>query len=334
MVREEMQMSLGAFARFASAVVVVCLPPAFAFAQLDAAQIRGSVLDEKGQPIQGVAVELKYKGETRAPIVKNATTDKKGGFVRVGLRGGDWSLTFRKDGYKTIGIDTYLSIGGLSEIPPVTMTAAQAAPASAAAAAPVPGPAERAQELGEAYMKALAAAEAGQFAEAETLFKAILTDLPNLPEAHYNLGYLYERRGATAEAEAELRKALDLQPQNAAALIALAALLDRRGASEEALTLLEAGAPQLADNARVQFALGATAFNLGRSAVAEPAFEKAVALDPANAEPLFYLGSLAVGRNDVPTAVARLEKYVAVATPASPNLETAKALLATLKKKK
>lgn len=329
-------MSLGPFARFASiAAVVVCLPPAFAFAQLDAAQIRGSVVDEKGQPIQGVAVELKFKGETRAPIVKNATTDKKGGFIRVGLKGGDWSLTFKKDGYKTVGIDTYLSIGGLSEIPPVTLAAVTlAAEKAAPAPAPAPGPTDRAKELGEAYMKALAAAEAGQSAEAETMFKAILADVPNLAEAHYNLGYLYERRGATAEAEAELRKALDLQPQNAAALIALAALLDRRGANEEALTLLEASAPRLADNARVQFALGATAFNLGRGAVAEPAFEKAVALDPANAEPLFYLGSIAVGRNDVPAAIERLQKFVAAAPPTSPNLETAKALLATLRKKK
>lgn len=325
-------MSLGTLARFASVAVVACLAPASVFAQLDAAQIRGSVLDEKGQPIQGVAVELKYKGETRAPIVKNATTDKKGGFVRVGLKGGDWSLTFKKDGYKTVGIDTYLSIGGLSEIPPVTMVAAPPAPAAAPAPAAISGADEKARQLGDLYLKAVAAVEAGQTAEAETMFKAIVLELPDLAEAHYNLGYLYEKRGATAEAEAEFRRAFELQPQNAVALVALAAIVERRAGNEEALALLEANAPRFADNARVQFALGATAFNLGRNVVAEPAFEKAAALDPANAETLFFLGSIALGRNDVPAAIERLDKFVATAPPASPNIETAKALLATLRK--
>jgi Flp pilus assembly protein TadD len=327
-------MNLGFIVRVAAAASVTCLLPAVAFAQLDAAQIRGSVVNEKGQPIPGVAVELKFKGETRAPIVKNATTDKKGGFVRVGLKGGDWSLTFRKDGYKTVGIDTYLSIGGLSEIPPVTMV--EAAPASAAAPAPAPaaisGADAKARQLAAVYAKAVAAVEAGQTAEAETMFKAIVQELPDLAEAHYNLGYLYEKRGATAEAEAEFRRAFELQPQNAVALVALAAIVERRAGNEEALALLEANAPRFADNARVQFALGATAFNLGRNVVAEPAFEKAAALDPANAETLFFLGSIALGRNDVPTAIERLDKFVATAPPTSPNVETAKALLATLRK--
>ena len=106
---QELLMNLVSRAVTAVATLGVCFLPALAYAQLDAAQLRGSVVDDKGQPIQGVEVEIKYKGETRTPIIKKATTDKKGGFVRVGLKGGDWTLTFRKDGYKTAGLDTYLS---------------------------------------------------------------------------------------------------------------------------------------------------------------------------------------------------------------------------------
>ena len=331
-------MSLGFRARAIAAAAIIIVLPALAYAQLDAAQVRGSVVDEKGQPIQGVSVEIKFKGETRAPIVKTTTTDKKGGFIRLGLRGGDWTLTFKKDGYKTVGIDTYLSIGGLSEIPPVTLPPAEAAPppppslspeAAAAAAS-----ADQAKALSDKYAKALAAMMAGQSTEAEALFKELATEVPNLTEARYNLGYLYEQRGALEEAEKEFRAALEAQPENVNALVALATMLDKRGHGEEALALLSSNAARFQDNVRVQFALGATAFNLGKNAVAEPAFEKAAALDPANAETLFYLGSIAVGRNDVPTAMARLEKFVATAPPGSPNVETAKALLATLKKKK
>ena len=314
----------------ATAALLAC--PAIAHAQLDAAQIRGSVIDEKGAPIPGVAVELTYKGETRVPIVKTATTDKKGGFVRVGLKGGDWSLSFKKDGFKTTGVDTYLSIGGLSEIPPVTMTAV--APAPVATGAPALSTQEQAKLLGEAYAKALASLQAGQSADAEAQFKALTEALPNLAEAHYNLGYLYGQRGANAEAEAEFRRTLELQPENPEALVALAALVDKSGRGEDALKMLLDVAPRFESNGRFQFALGAAAFNLGRNQDAEPAFEKAAALDPANAESLFFLGSIAVARNDVPTAVDRLKKFVATAPPASPNLETAKALLASLGKKR
>jgi Tfp pilus assembly protein PilF len=308
--------------------------PAAARAQLDSAQIRGSVVDDKGAPLPGVNVELKYKGESRVPIVKTATTDKKGGFVRVGLKGGDWAISFTKDGYKPTGIDTYLSIGGLSEIPPVTMSAAAPPPPAAASGAPVVSNEEIAKQLGAAYAKALAALQAGESAEAETQFKALTEALPNLAEAHYNLGYLYEKRGAAAEAEGEYRRAAELQPENAEATIALATLLDKGGRSEEAMKLLSDAAPRFPENGRFQFALGAAAFNQGRNAEAEPAFEKAVALDPDNAESLFFLGSIALGRNDVPKALERLRAFEAKAAPSSPNLTTAKALVATLGKKK
>ena len=320
--------------RILTLAAVALAMPSLAHAQLDAAQIRGSVIDDKGAPIPGVAVELKFKGETRVPIVKTATTDKKGGYVRVGLKGGDWSLTFRKEGYKPAGIDTYLSIGGLSEIPPVTLAAVAPEPVASASPSAALSSQEQAKLLGEAYAKALAALQAGQLADAEAQFKTLTEVLPNLAEAHYNLGYLYDKRGAGTEAEAEFRRALELQPENAEAVVALATLVDKKGRGEDALTMLVEAAPRFEANGRFQFALGAAAFNLGRNAQAEPAFEKAAALDPANPESLFFLGSIAVAHNDVPTAVDRLKKFVAAATPASPNLETAKALLASLGKKK
>src|SRR5688572_22034602 len=174
------------FFRSVLAAAVVLTLPAAAFAQLDAAQIRGSVVDAEGQPLAGVEVEMTYKGESRTKIVKTATTDKKGGFVRVGMKGGNWSLVFRKDGFKPTGIDTYLSIGGLSEIPPVTLAvaapdpAAQAAAAAAAAAkdaaAQAAATAGKAKELGEAYGQALAMLQAGQNAEAEAAFKTLVAE--------------------------------------------------------------------------------------------------------------------------------------------------------------
>lgn len=322
---------------------VVLSVPAAALAQLDASQVRGTVVDTQGQPLAGVAVEMEFKGESRAKIVRTVQTDKKGSFVRVGMKAGDWTLTFRKDGFKTVGLNTYLSMGGLSEIPPVTLEvaapdpAAQQAAANAAAAADAAKAASAsaadAKRLGEAYANALSTMQAGLNAEAEAQFKAVVAELPNLAEAHYNLGYLAMQRNAPDEAAAAFRKTIELQPGSGEARIALARLLVSQGKGDEALALLKEKAADHAEDGRYQYALGATAFDLGRNAEAEPAFLKAAELDPSNAESLFFLGSIALGSNDVPGAVKHLQKFIGVAPATSPNLETAKALLATLKKK-
>jgi Tfp pilus assembly protein PilF len=301
------------------------------------ASVRGSVVDEQGQPLPGVKVEMEFKGETRQKIVKSAVTDKKGGFVRVGLTSGPWALTFTKEGYRRHGLDTMLSLGGVSELPPVVLKQAPAATAAGAVAsgpAPIAQDAEAARQLGETYKNALEALKAGQDAAAEAGFKEVLAAAPQVAQAHYNLGYLAGKRGDAAAAEAAFRKAIELQPRNGEAYVALATLLGQKSRGEEALALLQGAAGEFAQDARFQFALGAAAFNLGRNAEAEAAFTRAGELDAANPDVDFYLGSLALGRNDVPAALSHLEKYVAAAPAGAPNLATAKGLLQALRAKK
>ena len=79
-------------------------------------------------PVGDVKIEMEFKGESRQKIVKSMVTDKKGGFVRAGLPGGDFRMTFTKDGYKTYGMDIYISLGGFSEVPDVVIHPGAAAP--------------------------------------------------------------------------------------------------------------------------------------------------------------------------------------------------------------
>src|SRR6266496_2096967 len=83
------------------------------------AGVRGKVLDEQGKGVDGVTIDMDYQGESRVPVKKSQTTDKKGGYVRMGLPGGKWRLAFSKAGYETYQLDTVLSDGGYSELPDV-----------------------------------------------------------------------------------------------------------------------------------------------------------------------------------------------------------------------
>lgn len=299
------------------------------------AGVRGKVIDEQGQPIEGVKLDFDYKGESRVKITKSQTTDKKGGFVRMGIPAGRWQITFSKEGYKTYVMETDLSLG-FSEIGDIRLraaaSAAEATPAEPAAAV-LPATPE-ASKAGEAYALALEAARAGRYDEAEPALKEIVAQFPDLSNAHYNLGYVYQMKKDWKAAEAEYLRVTELEPTKSDAHIALAAVRELDMRSPEAAEGLLAAAPVFEQDARFQYALGITCTNAGKAAEAEAAFQKAAVLDPANPEPVFQLATIAVGKNKVSEAVTLLEKYLGMSGQVPANLETAKGLLAALDKKR
>jgi tetratricopeptide (TPR) repeat protein len=300
------------------------------------AGVRGKVVDEQGAGVPDVQIEMEFLGESRQKIVRTQKTDKKGGFVRMGIPDGKWKFTFTKEGYKTYAMEMVLSLGGFSEVDPdiVLAVAAPAPPPEAAGpvAAILPA-APEANKAGEAYSKAVEAAQAGRYDEAEAGLKEVLAQFPDLAPAHYNLAYVYQRKKDWKAAEAEYQRVTELEPAKSDSFIALAAVRELDGRGAEAVEALLAAAPGFEQDAKFQYALGMTAANAGRPKEAEAAFRKAVLLDPAHAEPLYHLATIAVGNNRVPEAVGLLEKYLAMTGQVPENLETAKALLAALKKR-
>jgi Flp pilus assembly protein TadD len=339
----------------AAAAAGVFFAPAHAHAQMS--QVRGVVVDEQGQPLPDVNVEIRYEGEGPKKVY-NQKTNRKGGFVRVGLPPGPYKIYFTKEGYQKYGIDTYLSLGGLSEMcsnTPVpgepckdlvlkkqtVTTTIQGAPGAeggaaggAADAAAAKAASEEAAKLGATYQQAVEAIKLQQWDAAETALKEVLTKVPDQPIVLFNLGHVYRQKKDLASAEAQFKRVTELEPTKPDAYIALASLYEEQGREPEAVDLLVKASPGFEQDAKFQTALGATAMNSGREKDAEAAFTKAEALDPSNVEIEYYLASLALNRNETADAIAHLQKYIAEAPAASPNVETAKALLIALQAKK
>jgi cytochrome c-type biogenesis protein CcmH/NrfG len=312
--------------------VLLALLPSIARAQ--PASVRGSVVDEQGAPLPGVQVEMEFLGETRQKIVKKLTADKKGVFVRVGVTPGRWRLTFTKEGFKPRGLETDLSYGGVSEIPPVTLSAAPVAPpTSPGTAQPDAGPADATAEIAAVYTKAVAAFNAEDDAQAEALFRQVVEAVPSAGAAHYSLGLLAMKRKDVPGAEAAFRKDIELRPQEPRAYIALATLLGASQRADEGLALLQGVAGSFGENATFQFTLGVAAMNAGHESDALPALEKCAQLDPDNAEAQYYLGTLAMGQNDIQKAVGHLQRYLELA-PNGPNAPVTQKLLEALKTRK
>jgi tetratricopeptide (TPR) repeat protein len=309
-----------------------------AWAQRTTGGVRGTVVDDQGRGIPGVQIDMEFLGESRVKITKTQTTDKRGGFIRMGVPEGKWKFTFTKEGYQTYVMEMPLSLstGGFSEAGEILMKAAAAPVAPAASDKPVEAvlpAAPEANKAGEAYGRGVEAAKAGQFDAAEAAFKEVLAQFPDLAAAHYNLGYVYRQKKDWKAAEAEYQRVTELEPAKSDSFIALSAVRELDGRLPEAAEGLIAAGPAFEQDAKFQYALGMTASNAGKNAEAEAAFKKATALDPANPEPLYQLATIAVGQNKVPEAVALLEKYVGMTGQNPANLETAKGLLGVLKKK-
>jgi len=321
---------------FVLLVALAALDPTAAFAQMTT--VRGKVMDEDGNPLSDVKIEMEFKGESRVKIVRATTTDKRGGYVRSGLPSGNYKIVFQKEGFKQLTLESYISLGGLSELPEVKLPKAAAGPAPSAALAeggviPAKADAALAAKARDEYTKAVEATKAGQVDEAIALYKDILATFPDLPGAHYNLGFIYQGRKDWKAAEAEFARVAELQPTRPDAHIALAAVRELDGRGSEAVEAILKAAPAFAEDVKFQYALGLTCINVGRSPEAIAALEKVIALDPGQVEPYYHLGTLAVGANDVPGAIAKLEKYVSLTGQDPRNLETAKSLLAALKAK-
>lgn len=313
-------------------LAVTLAPPALA--SRTTAGVRGRVVDERGSAVPHVKIDMEFKGESRQKVTRSQTTDKKGGFVRIGIPDGPWRFTFTKEGYKPTVIEMSLSLGGFSEMGDVVI---QVAPAAAAVpAGPVEAvlpPTPESNKAGETYLKAVEAAQAGRYDEAELLLKEILAQFPDLAGAHYNLGFVSQKKKDWKAAEAEYRRVTELQPDKSDAFVALSAVQRLDGRLDEAFEGLIAAAPRFEADARFQYALGLTANDVRKTPEADAAFKKAALLDPAHPEPLYHRATIAVGQNRIAEAVALLEKYLGMTGQVPENVQTAKGLLAALKKK-
>jgi tetratricopeptide (TPR) repeat protein len=289
---------------------------------------RGKVLDDKGQPLEGVKISIEFQGGINR---KNETkTNKKGEYTQVGLNPGNYKITAEKEGYQTTFVGYKISLGEATVIPEMKLVPGRTGGGNAAAAAA----ADKAiAEIRAAVDSAIALVNQGKHAEAEAVYADLAAKNPTIPQLYYNLGVVQMQQKKAAESEASFLKALEIKPDYADAQSALVNMYLGTGQGAKAVEYAQKAATANPADAKAQYQVGYALFNSGKHDEAVDALKKAEALDPANAEIHFYLGSIAVGKNDVAECAARMEKYLAAA-PSGPNAATASAILTACKPKK
>ena len=183
-----------------------------AFAQ---GRVTGTVKDADGHAVKGATIAA---DNPNLPSV-TVTSDAKGRYSFLGLRGGTWTFTAHAPGFfpakrqsttRTMGTKANVDF----ELLPLTDTS---------------GPGPMATLNTAALQQQLTAAaqleQEDKIDEAISAYKEVLTKAPALTTVHLQLGVLYERKHDKASAVAEYEAALKADPANAKARAALDRLL-------------------------------------------------------------------------------------------------------------
>lgn len=314
-------------AALAMAAVVFAIP---ASAQTTGA-VKGKVVDQKGKPLEKADVRIEYLDGINIKL--DAKTDRKGEFVRVGLRPGNYKVTASTKELGAQSFNVRVTLGDPLEVNFQLGGGGAAMDAAAAAAA-----AAKNAELKKTFEDGAAAAKAGNYDEALAKFEAAVVMAPKCYDCYYAIALVHMEKKDYGKAEEAFNKALEVKPEYVEAYNGLATVYNAQKkfdkaseATTKARELAAAAGPVGAGGVDAEYNAGVIAWNAGKIAEAQAAFLKVVELKPDHAEAHYQLGMSYLNQGKMPDAIAMFEKYLTLA-PQGPNAATAANILKSIKK--
>jgi len=196
-----------------------------AFAQ--GARATGTVRDVEGKPIKGATVRA--INSQASPSEITSTTDDKGRWAMIGLRGGEWTFVAEAPGFNPLRATAQIRVSGT---PPLTFTLARDL-------GPIPG------SLDRNILQLLAAADQtrdrGDHLQALAAYQQIRAQNPKLTALNLSIADVF-RRQAAIETDPAVRRALLDRAIEAYTLILNDETTGKRAASELQSTRAEVSA--------------------------------------------------------------------------------------------
>ncbi len=292
------------------------------------ARVDGQVKNEKGEPVEGCVVKLRWgKSGHGGPDEK---TDKKGKWAIFGLATGPWNLDFEAPGYRTKQIGISLQESGRNDTVEIVLEPApQAAPAGGAGTPQVlVGGQKISKETAEAIEAGNAALNAQNWAGARENYVKALVELPENTALIERVAVAYLGEGNKDEALRYARLATEKAPADPQPWQIIAELEIERGNAEAGLAALDhVPAERIVDPA-LYLNAGILLYNKKRLAEAVTAFDKAIGVKP-DATAYYYRGLAEFQQKKNAEAKADLRKALELA-PDGPDAKDIKDLLKSI----
>ena len=304
----------------AALVLVITAPPLFA---QGGGRVIGSVQDEEGNPLAGVAIVAENPSVN--PSRFEATTGDDGRFAIIGFVSGQWTFTASIEGYQTSSGGSRITQGQNS---PINFTLERALhPLEVALGV------EAFEGLDPAAVQAESNAadakyNAGDWDAAIADYTGLLEKLPMLTNLHLQIGNAYRSKGAYDEAIAAFERLKTADPNNTQVDAEIARTKMAMGDFEGASLELAVAASGLNASREDLYNLGELEFAEGEVDTAAGWYEKAAMVDPNWALPVFKLALVALNKGDMETAKGFFQKVVDIAPDSEEGAQAAATLAA------
>lgn len=282
---------------------------------------RGKLIDEQGNPLEGVVCKAELQGGGGRS--SSVTTKKNGEFVKAGLMVGNYVVTCEKEGYRSLPLGAPVSSS--EQVDLGTNTMYRLAPGELSEKDHA-----RAKELLEKFN--ISTESDDHEATLASLFE-LEKMMPESPEVQFNIASTYEKMGETDKALEYYKKAGELKPDFYETWLAIADIYGKKKSWPEAAAAMKKAIDLKATDPVAVFNYAVYAQNAGDVAAAEAAYQKTLEIDPARAMAHYQLGLIAVNKGENDAAIARFEKFLELA-PTDPQAEAAKGVIEALKQKK
>jgi tetratricopeptide (TPR) repeat protein len=290
------------------------------------ARVEGSVKNEKGEPIAGAKIRMRWKGKAEGP---DLTTDKKGKWAMLGLAGGSWNIDFEAPGYVTKQISAELKEAERN--PPIDIQLQPAQPQQGAGSHEeiMLGGKKISKEAAEAIEKGNAAMTAKNFAEARAEYLKAITEAPDNAPLLMRVAAAYYGEGNFEEAVKYAKKVVEGDPQDAIAWRMVAEIELARGNLDAGTAALEKVPPEKIKDAQPYLNMGILLYNKKKPAEAETVLTKAIGIQPDLADAYYMRGLARLGVQKKAEAKADFQKYLELA-PNGADAKDVREILKTL----
>jgi predicted Zn-dependent protease len=302
-------------ARVGVAFMAIAILASSALAQSrGSARLSGKVVDEQGQPVEGVTVKAQMSGQSE---IMSGRSDKKGEWRINGLANGEWKVELTKPELGTV--TEMVEIRG-NDAPALNVTLKKAA-AKVDPRAEVDAELKRAAEL----------AQGGKLPEARKIYEDLLVKYPEIYQLEGFIARTYAAENNVPAALQHLKVNLEKEPDNVDLKLLQADLLMESGDKATAKTILDSiDITQVKDPYTfINEAIILVNDKKGEEAV--NLLTKLMAQFPTTNELYYYRGRAYVVTQKLDEARADLEKFVALA-PAAKEAADAKKILDQIKK--
>ena len=291
-------------------------------------QVKGKVVDAKGQPIEGAKVTIANADTAGRKL--ETKTNKKGEYIQIGLQPGQYTISVEKGELKD-SKDTRISLD-MTELnftlAPGTGTVSKEDAAKAAA---------KNAAIQKAFGEGVQLSNDGKNEEAIAKFQEVIATVPKCAECYANIATIQARMKEYDKAEASFKQAIEVKPDFVEAYNGLATVYNTQKkfdlaaeTSKKAAELGGGAAGAGGGSASVAFNQGVILWNAGKISDAKAQFEQAVKMDPNMAEAHYWLGMANVNEGKTADAKPHFETYLKLA-PTGQYAETAKSILSTIK---